>query len=78
MTVHATPPHGEATTPCCDTTPFELPTTDRMMSYRCRCIWDCSHAWCGCPAHTGVVCVCGVRPRDCPVHVSPSKEETDG
>lgn len=30
MTVHATPPHGEATTPCCDATPFELPTTDRM------------------------------------------------
>lgn len=30
MTVHATPPHGEATTPCCDATPFELPATDRL------------------------------------------------
>lgn len=30
MTVHATPPHGEATTPCCDAAPTELPTDDQM------------------------------------------------
>lgn len=30
MTVHATPPHGEATTPCCDSAPTELPTDDQM------------------------------------------------
>lgn len=34
----------------------------------CRCVWDCSHAWCGCPAGHALRCVCGVRPADCPVH----------
>lgn len=34
----------------------------------CRCVWDCSHAWCGCPIHTEVVCVCGSRPKSCPIH----------
>lgn len=29
-TVHACPPDGEAFTPCCGCTPFELPHTDRM------------------------------------------------
>jgi len=28
--VHASPPQGHATTPCCSTSPFELPGTDRM------------------------------------------------
>lgn len=30
MTVHATPPHGESTTPCCDAAPTELPADDRL------------------------------------------------
>lgn len=29
-TVHACPPEGEAVTPCCGVTPFELPRTDRL------------------------------------------------
>ncbi len=30
MTVHATPAHGEAVTPCCGASPFELPRTDQL------------------------------------------------
>lgn len=30
MTLHATPPHGELSTPCCDVTASELPEGDRM------------------------------------------------
>lgn len=38
-------------------------------TYPCGdCVWDCSHAWCGCPIHTEVVCVCGSRPKSCPIH----------
>jgi hypothetical protein len=29
-TVHACPPDGAITTPCCGRTPFELPRTDRV------------------------------------------------
>lgn len=30
MTVHATPPHGEAVTPCCGAAPSELPYADGL------------------------------------------------